>query len=347
MRVFSVGPLWRGSNAGGLFRALSRAGCLQEVIDEFYYISLRTKNKKSKVAAKLIRPWQEQDFNDAIKSGIATFKPHVVLVYKGAFVKPETLTWARAQGCKLVLFYPDVSTTFHGGNIPSSIPIYDLIFTTKTFGIRDMKDKYGVNNARFIPHGFDPEIHRPIPITDAEQQIFGCDASFIGTWSPKKEKWLAALKEALPNIDLKIWGDQWARSSARSIQSSIQGKSILGDLYAVAIQCSKINLGILSEKVSGASSGDLITSRTFHIPGANGFMLHERNEESVLYFKEGNESAFFDGPDELISKVQHYLDNPQERINILKAGHARAMLQHSLDARANTILQYMKDNLAL
>lgn len=344
MRVFSVGPLWRGSNAGGLFRALSRAGCLQEVADEFYYISLRSKEKRTKVAERLIRPWQENEFNNAIRSGINTFRPDILFIYKGAFVQPETLKWARSQGCKLALFYPDVSTTFHGGNIPGSIPLYDLIFTTKTFGITDMKEKYGVRNAVFIPHGYDPEIHRPIQISHEEQEIFGCDASFIGTWSPKKEKWLAHLKESLPELNLKIWGDQWGKASASVIQSSIQGRSILGDLYAVAIQCSTINLGILSEKVSGASSGDLITSRTFHIPGANGFMLHERNEESVLYFNEGEECGFFDGAEELVQKVRQYLADPAKRERMKEAGYERAQRDHSLDARAATVLAHFKEH---
>jgi spore maturation protein CgeB len=342
MRVFSVGPLWRGSNAGGLFRALSRAGCLIEIIDEFYYISLRSRRKTTKIAERFIRNYQETEFNNAITNTIVTFKPDVLLVYKGAFVRPETLTFAKNKGCKLVLFYPDVSMTTHGGNIPKCMPLYDLVFTTKTFGIKDMKDKYGVSNAVFIPHGYDPDIHRPLTIGDEERALFGCDASFIGTWSAKKEQWLTQLKEHLPDLDLKIWGDQWNRVSTNVLKSSIQGKPIVGDLYALAIQCSTINLGILSEQVSGASSGDLITSRTFHIPGASGFMLHERNAESVLYFEEDVEAGFFDGPNELVAKVKHYLVATDDRNAIRVAGYKRACADHSLDIRANTILKHLK-----
>ncbi|MCF8449692.1 MAG: glycosyltransferase [Taibaiella sp.] len=341
MRILLVGPLWRGSNAGGLFRALSRAGCLIEVIDEFYYVSLKTQTKINKVLERIVRPLQEKEFNDAIKRTIDTFRPAVLLVYKGVFVQPTTLTYARQQGCKLVLFYPDVSMTAHGDNIPGSIPLYDLIFTTKTFGIRDMKEKYGVNKAVFIPHGFDPEIHRPLKIGAEERNIFGCDVSFIGTWSPKKEKWLGYLKEKLPQLNLRVWGDQWDKTTATSLKSSIQGKPIVGDLYALAIQCSTINLGILSEQVSGASSGDLITSRTFHIPGASGFLLHERNEESVTYFAEDAEAAFFDGPEEMTQKVSYFIEHAAERETIRQAGYKRAWADHSLDMRAAVIINHL------
>ena len=341
MKILAIGPLWRGSNAGGLFRAMSREGHLMEVLDEFYYISLLTKTKTTKVLERVIRPLQEDEFNKAIQQKIVLFSPAVVFVYKGAFVRPETLIFARERKCKLVLFYPDVSMSAHGVNIPKSIPLYDLIFTTKTFGIKDLETTYGVKNARFIPHGYDPEIHRKLPISTEDKNTFGCDVSFIGTWSPKKELWLSVLKQKAPGVNLKVWGEQWFKAGTEVLKSSIQYTGVVGDLYAVAIQCSKINLGILSERVAGASSGDLITSRTFHIPGSSGFLLHERNEESVLYFKENEEAGFFGDADEMARQVAYFLANDKLRGEIQEAGYQRAIKDHSLDARAKTVGVYL------
>jgi spore maturation protein CgeB len=341
MKVLAIGPLWRGSNAGGLFRAMSRQGCLMEVLDEFYFISLQTKTKSTKVLERVIRPLQENEFNIAIRKKIELFAPDVLFVYKGAFVQPATVLFAREKKCRLVMFYPDVSMTAHGKNIPACIPLYDLIFTTKTFGIKDMEARYGVKTARFIPHGFDPEIHRRLDISSADKARFGCDVSFIGTWSPKKEQWLTVLKNTCPGADLKIWGEQWHKAGSEAIKGAIQYTGVLGDLYAIAIQCSKINLGILSERVSGSSSGDLITSRTFHIPGSSGFMLHERNEESVLYFKEDEEAGFFADADEMAKQVQYFLGNENHREQVRAAGYQRALRDHSLDERARTVLAHM------
>ncbi|NCX95607.1 MAG: hypothetical protein EBX41_04205 [Chitinophagia bacterium] len=341
MKLVMVGPLWRGSNAGGLFRAMSRKGCLIEVIDEFYHISLTAKDLKTKIAERLIRPLQIEEYNRTIVKKIDIFSPDILFVYKGAFVKPATLEYARKKGARLVMFFPDVSTTAHGGYLPQAIPHYELIFTTKTFGIKDMKDKYGVTNSVFIPHGYDPEIHRPLPITPKELNQYGCDASFIGTWSPKKEKWLAALIAQIPTLKLKIWGEQWNKSVTDSITPYIQGTQILGDIYSLAIQCSTINLGILSEQRVGSSSGDLITSRTFHIPGAAGFMLHERNEESLKCFIEEKECAYFEGTEEMATQVQKYLAHPALREQIKEAGYKRALAEHSLDARADTVISHL------
>ena len=152
MRILCVGPIWRGSNAGGLFRALSRQNCLISVVDEFYYISLKTKEKKLKIGERLLRNWQADEYNKEIRRQVDVFLPDVMLVYKGAFVTPETVNYTK-KVAKAVMFYPDVSLTNHGGNIPNCIPLYELIFTTKTFGIKDMEAGFSPKKMFFIPHG--------------------------------------------------------------------------------------------------------------------------------------------------------------------------------------------------
>jgi len=342
MRILCIGPLWRGSNAGGLFKAFTRQNCIVDVVDEFYYLSLQSKDIKTKVLEKLIRPLQVKEFNAAIKRRIQLFAPDILFVYKGAFLTPDTLEFAEQRKCIPVMFFPDVSTKTHGKLLPIMIPRYKMIYTTKTFGIKDLKDLYGVKDVVFIPHGFDPEIHRPLNLSEEDRRPFTCDVSFIGTWSPKKEQWLAELKTALPNVDLKIWGGQWNKNTTEAIKPSIQGSEVLGDLYALALQCTTVNLGILSEVRVGSSSGDLITSRTFHIPATTGLMLHERNEESLLYFKENEEAAFFEGTTEMIEKTRDLLANPALREKIKAGGYKRAWADHSLDERAKTIIKHLE-----
>jgi hypothetical protein len=342
MRILCIGPLWRGSNAGGLFKAFSRKGCLIDIVDEFYHMSMNGQDTAAKALYKLIRPFQAKQYNKDIIDRINIFKPQIFFVFKGTFVFAETLAYAKKMGCKLALFYPDVSMTAHGAYLSKAIPQYDIIFTTKSFGEKDLQAQFGISKSYFVPHGFDPEIHRKINIAEEERNIFSCDTSFIGTWSPKKEMYLSTLVEKLPGINLKIWGTQWEKASNKQLTQALQNQPIFGDMYAMAIQCSKINLGILSEQVRGASSGDLITSRTFHITGAGGFLLHEQNEESVLYYQEGVEAAFFADAGEMADKVAYYLANDDLRVSIADNGYKKANLLYSLDNRAEYILDIIK-----
>jgi spore maturation protein CgeB len=340
-KILCVGPQWRGSNAAALFKAFSRLGYMVDVVDENYYINLSNKMMLTKVIDKLFFYQHCLEFNKAIVHAAELVKPDMVLVYKGAFVLPAYLQQLK-KIAPVVNVYPDVSFRTHGKYLPQTLPLYDWIFTTKTFGLADMKDQLHISNASFIPHGFDPEIHHPGVLDEKWRKEFECDVSFIGTHSLRKEKYLSAIQAAIPGLRLKIWGNGWSRSSAQNLTSAIQYKEVLGDVYALAIQSSKINLGILSEKVGGASSGDLITSRTFHIPASGGFLLHQRTEESVLYYKEGIECAFFEGEEELIEKVTYYLSHEAERVEVLERGRQRALSEHSIDRRVQTIIQQLK-----
>ncbi|WP_297338022.1 glycosyltransferase [Algoriphagus sp.] len=340
MKLLCVGPIWRGSNAGGLFKAIARQGALIEIVDEFYQIPLEARSLLPKVIAKLSRNQFLREYNREILAKFQIFRPDIVLVYKGAFVYPETLALMKKSGTPLVNFFPDVSFRAHGNLLPKTLPVYDHIFTTKTFGITDLKTQLGISSASFIPHGFDPEIHRPINQFLIPEEFF-CEVSFIGTFSQKKEKLLGYLVEKLPSIKLKVWGEQWHKSTNSLLKPFIQGRQILGDLYAAAISASLINLGFLSEQVSGASSGDLITSRTFHIPASGGFLLHERNEQSVTYYKEDEEAAFFEDEVELVQKITKFLNQPEVREKIRQAGYHRALREHSLDQRAKSLVEQL------
>jgi spore maturation protein CgeB len=264
-------------------------------------------------------------------------RPELLFVYKGALIEPATIDAIRALGAVAINVYPDVSFTEHGPLLPKSLPRYDWIFTTKSYGVGDFARDLGVRNASFMPHGYDPEVHAPVALDDKDRAKFVCDASFIGSWSPKKEALLRAVRQALPEIDIKIWGNRWERAQG-DLGSAIQSCAVTGREYAKAISASRINVAILTEARREASSGDLTTTRTFEIPAIGGFMLHERTAEAQSYFAEGQECAMFGGADELVSKIKHYLANPQERQSIAKAGHRRCLTSgYSVDDRAEAV----------
>jgi len=199
LRILCIGPLWRGSNSNALFSALSRIGNIINIVDENYYISLSHKSFLARASSKILRNLQIAEFNKEIIHQSNLMKPDIVLVYKGAFVLPETITLLKKK-CAVVNFYPDVSFRTHGGLLPKALPMYHHIFTTKTFGISDLKEQFGYESCTFIPHGFDPTLHRPIEVPENLKSFLGCDASFIGGWSEKKEQLIGEIKNQNPHM---------------------------------------------------------------------------------------------------------------------------------------------------
>ncbi|MBC8029374.1 MAG: glycosyltransferase [Pyrinomonadaceae bacterium] len=273
---------------------------------------------------------------------VTQFKPHCLFVFKGNWVHPSLIEYCHRQTIPTVNYYPDVSFLSHGSYLPRALPLYDHVFTTKSYGVDDMNQQLGITRASFLPPGFDPELHRPVDISDEERHTYQCDVAFIGTWSPKKESLLSSLREKLPNINLKIWGCQWHKAQSPALKTCIVGHGVIGDEYTKAICGASICLGLLSEEGRGSSSGDLITARTFQIPACATLMLHERNPEVLRYFAEGIDAAFFGTPKELVEKVQYYLENDNERERIATNGRDRSVRDdYAIDGRMKVVLRWL------
>ncbi|MEK6322365.1 MAG: glycosyltransferase [Acidobacteriota bacterium] len=338
LRILVVAELWDGSNSYAYVQAFRRMGHSVAVVPSENYVPGKWRSKPLRALRRLLEPVLVREYSEALISEARHLRPHLFFVFKGHYVAPEAVKAIKDLGAVAVNFYPDVSFMVHGKYIPKALPVYDWVFTTKTFGISDMERLLGVRTASFLPHSYNPEVHYPADLTDEERIIYECDVSFIGTRSPKKQRLIEHICSCLPSIRLRIWGAQW-ESARSSLGPRIEGKYALGREYAKAISASKINLGLLAESWKGASSGDRITSRTFHIPASGGFLLHERTEEFTKYFEEGIECDCFDTPEELVEKISYYLDRDEERQALAAAGHRRAIESgYAVDCRANEIL---------
>ena len=345
-RFLCIGETWLGSDARASFAALRRLGHSVQVLDESRYVSQKWNTTVGKGLRRIFRPMLVNQLRRDVLRSIGEFKPHCVFVFKGNWVHHGILETCRAQNVLAINYYPDVSFLSHGPYIPRSLPLYDHVFNTKTYGVADMKAQLPVREVSFLEPGYDPELHRPVELTDDERRVYGCDVTFIGTWSPKKEALLSALRQKLPEIDLKIWGNQWDKSHSSNLSEAIMGRGVTGEEYTRALRGASICLGLLSEAGKGSSSGDLITARTFQIPGCGVFMLHERNAEVLRYFEEDREAAFFGGPEELAEKVQYYLEHVAERARIAASGLERSVKdEYMIDKRMKVIERWLVERM--
>jgi spore maturation protein CgeB len=324
LRILAPGETWHGSNSYSYMQAFRRAGHSVSTVSDEWFIAKGWRSTKLKVLRRLIGSAIIKEYNDALVQEAEVMRPHLFFVFKGAMVTPETIETVRRAGAVAINFWPDVSVMAHGRLIPCALPRYDWVYTTKTFGIEDMRRQLGVVNSSFVPHCFDPEVHRRVVLPAEGLDHYACDVSFIGTWSPKKQQMLESLMRHNSGLRLRIWGAQW-KPALHTLSATVMGRPITGTEYAKAISASKINLGILSEGRSGSSDGDKITSRTFEIPAIGSFMLHEQSDEIGNYFVNGQECATFSDADDMAAKVAYYLSHDDERMRIAAAGHARAL----------------------
>lgn len=329
---------WLGSDGYGGMKALRRAGWNVLVTPEWEYVPVKWRGLPMRLVGRALRPWAAGEFNADLLRIAETFRPEFLLVFKGRFVWATTLRRLREMGVKSYCFYPDVSFRAHGRYIPKALPEYDWIFTTKTFGIDDMRSQLGVTRSSVLNFGYDPDLHRPISLSDQDIQRFGCEVSYIGTWSPKKERLLGELARRRPDLRLRVWGNQWERCRAPALSAAVMGRAVDGEDFVRAVCATDINLSILSERRVGSSRGDQVATRTFSVPACGAFVLHERTDEVTKLFQEDEEIACFDEIDELVAKLDVFLADSQRRQLIAARGREIVQAHHSWDQRIRSIL---------
>lgn len=339
LRILAVSELWPGSNGYAYVRAFRRAGNSVWVVPSERVLPSAWTSKPLRVLQRLLGPALVREYNTLLLDEARKLNPHLFFVFKGRWVQAHTLQALRELGTVCINLYPDVSFMAHGPYLPKALPHYDWIFQTKTFGVEDLKRLLKMTKVSFLPHSFDPEVHHPVSLDAHDHAIYDCDVSFVGTWSPKKQRILEHVVRSLPDLKLRIWGEQWENAGA-TLGGYWQGRGSHGAEYAKALLASKINLAILSEVRRGASSGDRTTSRTFQIPATGAFMLHERTSEVLAYFDEGTECSCFKDAAELVEKIVHYLAHPDERDKLAHAGQHRALSSgYSVDNQTQTVLR--------
>jgi glycosyltransferase involved in cell wall biosynthesis len=333
LRILFLGENWYGSCARACCSGLRRLGHdVSDIDSQTIFPQLR--KRSSRALRRILDSRLTAEYNELVLDLASTFSPDILIAFKAPHLRAATLSSLRKQGIALYNYYPDTSVFAHGSLLPEALPEYDCVFFTKKFLDKDVRARIPLRQSVFLPHGYDPELHKPHELDERDREQYGHDVGFVGTYTSQKEQLLMKLVRSKPDIDLHIWGNQWAENcQAEGLKKLIKGAPLNGTSYAKALGGFRINLGIMSGLVSGASQGDETTTRTYEIPACRGFMLHERTSEVLELFKEDKEIACFNSVDELAQKIDYYLAHEEERKAIAAAGHKRCVPAYSYDNR--------------
>lgn len=318
---------WRGCDPRALAQSFRSLGHVMIEIDAEDYVPWRWNGFVTRAFRRLFLSALVDDYNRDVIKLAKSSAFDFILVFKGMYLKAETLQILCTLGKPVYNFYPDVSFTDHGEFIPSALRYYDCVFTTKTFhGEKEIAD-FDIKALLPVRHGFDPEVHRPVRLSRPQIERYGCDVSFVGCWSPEKERLISRILINRRNIKVLVYGIGWKYASTdfKKLLGGNLRPGVFGDELAIAYSASRVNLGLLSSAAGDASISDQTTVRTFQIPASGSFMLHEDTSEVRSYFLPEEEIMLFSGELDLLVKLDNVLHNPELREMIRKNGYQRCI----------------------
>jgi glycosyltransferase involved in cell wall biosynthesis len=329
-----AGELWTGSTELGLARGLRRAGwAVHEVDRARHQVQLGNSRVARAVRRMLGRGAAIAGYRADVLDAVATIRPDVFLVIKGADLDAATLARIRALGARTAVFYPDVHFDFEGV-CQDAFRQYEYFITTKTFQLDYLRARLPQTIVEHLHHGYCDEVHRPY-LADVQESEYVADLAYCGNHNAYKQRWLEALAMRLPNLRLHILGHHWQRAIQGTVlaRCSVE-RGCVGYGYARTIQLSRINLAIHGGPAGSQGWADLVSTRTFEIPACGGFMLHVDSPEVRALYEPGKEIDVFGDVDELAARVEHYLQRPDTRAQMRHAAYRRCVPGYGYAARA-------------
>jgi spore maturation protein CgeB len=158
----------------------------------------------------------------------------------------------------------------------------------------------------------------PLPAAQCRHRV-----SFVGMATPARRRLVAEI--ARGGIEVACFGYGWPAGAVESAEiPRIMRESVISLNFAQGLY----------------GGPNQIKARTFEVPGAGGFLLTERAPGLASWYREGAEIAAFGSVGELCQVARRYLEHPEKRDRIARAGHERTRAEHTYERRLAAVLDF-------
>lgn len=281
----------------------------------------------------------------------------------------ETIAAIRSMGIRTMNWYCNGSYQLH--LVADIAPAYDWCLVPEKYRIEDYR-ALGANPVYF-QEAANPRIYAPRDVPRA------FDVTFVGARYADRPDHIKALVDA--GIDARAFGPgwldpvgikqiesladvprfmvnprAWKRVAARAYRRVFAPERVqpilprnacgpmLSDEDMIAMY-SRSNISLGFSTVDSDPKGERIVQirlRDFEAPMSGAFYMLEYQPEFEEFFEIGTEIACYRGMDDLVTQCEYYLAHPAERETIRRAGHERAMRDHTWQKRFKTLFAQLE-----
>ncbi len=332
MRILVAGAMTHlpGHLATGSGRAFAELGHEVEIHD---YLGFRNHpvwklGNRARLRSRALRRILYPSRRHGLLQAVRRFQPDLLFVIGGEVFDAVTIRKVRAMGTKPVLWVAD--DPYQKDRELNAAPAYDLVYVFDPWYVAALKEN-GVRRAEYLPMACDPAVHRPVALSDRERRELSGEACFVGTWYPKREEILRAIRG--PRI--QIWGGGWPLALARPghpLRSLYRGQA--SGEQMVKIYCA--HRAVLN--IQHPQSREAQNMRSFEAPACGALTFTEMTVELPKLYRVDEEIVAYRNVGELCAKLAHLLEKPAQADRIARAGMRRAREEHSYRRRMERVL---------
>ena len=269
-------------------------------------------------------------------SSVEEWEPDICLQTKGALSSLRVLSDLKRGGTKLALWAHDTVARFP--EISENASIYDSVFVFEPSDV-EVLEREGIA-ATYLPAACDPEIYFPMNL---EHRPY--DIAFVGAIHGYKRRMriLRQLVKNNPDLSVRIWTNTPPTYSPRRfwktfapfsrVCRAVERQTLSHQQINVIYNSARICVNVHHDQ---SQSG--VNPRTFEILGSGAFEIVDERDGIGRLFSKGEEIACFNTDEDLQSKIEHYMNHPDQRRIISERGRSAVVKHHSYERRAKRIL---------
>src|SRR5882672_885397 len=259
------------------------------------------------------------------------WEPSLVLVIKGGPITPGLIRRVKRSRDVLFLnFFPDNPLWM----MPfDAIAAYDVFFTKERYAL-DSLEHVGLRNLHYLPMYCVPAMHHPVTLTAEEQLLYSRQISFVGSRYSYRER----LIKELPAFPIKLWGAGWSRTESLEIRALVAGGPVWGRAKLAVYSGSTLSLN------HHHPMNDIVgvNTRAFELAASGACQVVDLKDELAHLFTAGEEAVVYHDLAELRRQLDYYLAHPDEARDIGERARKRALAEHTLRHRIETMLAVLE-----
>lgn len=338
-KIAVLGPLHGGSLPIGQYTtaALSRLGQRARGIDMSGFDSahqLVSSLVNDDGRRSLLRQTYVETLSSMLLESFAEKPIDILICMAQAPISARALLELRRQGVITVLWFVEDYLRFTYWR--EMAKYYDYVFTIQKGECIDAIKRAGAGHAHYLPTACDPRFHVPQRLTTEEQERWGAPISFVGAGYHNRQQMFAGLV----GYPFKIWGSEWPLCKPFDRMVQEDSRRIAPEEYLKIFSGTEINLNLHSsnERDGVDPTGDFLNPRTFELAACGAFQLVDERSLLSEAFEVGKEIITFNSLPDLKSKIDYFLEHPEERREIAEKARARVSREHTYDNRIAEML---------
>jgi spore maturation protein CgeB len=280
--------------------------------------------------------WDLRRLNKRLFDIARQYQPDLFLEAGGWNILPDAIVDMKKLGIKTVLWTVDAPRIFE--SIIKSAPYYDYVFTQGSEAY-EILEQCNIKNLFWMPFACDPDIHKPVVVSDDEAKRYGCDVCFVGSggelYSQRRE-----YLESLTDFDLGIWGPGWeALPQETSLKRFIKGGQTKPEEWVKIFSAAKIVFHSHYHDPEGKILCYQASPRVFETLACGAFLVCDHQRDVLRLFKAGEHLTVFRNKRELRKIVSYYLNHIEEARSISENGRKEVLQNHTYKHRIKEILE--------